>query len=162
MADSSAGSYAVISLSLLPAYLLAALPLPFWLQAARPEWLALAVIYWTIALPRRMGGLFALLAGLLLDALQGAVLGQNALSLLCLTSIVQLLYQRLRLFTQLQQTVIVFCLISLHLLIGQWLRNWVLVAPPGDSFLLPALASAILWPLVFFSLRTVRRQFSVR
>jgi len=147
----------VMLVSLLPAYVLTALPLPLWLQAARPEWVALVLIYWAIALPLQLTAWFVFLCGMLLDAVQGAALGQNALSLLCVIAIVQLLYQRLRVFTQLQQSVVVFCLLSLHLLIGQWVRNLMLVAPPSDSFLLPAVASALLWPLVFFSLRALRR-----
>lgn len=147
----------VMATSLLPAYVLTALPLPAWLQAARPEWVALVMIYWAVALPQSLPAWFVFVAGVLLDAIQAGALGQNALSLLCVTVIVQLLYQRLRLFTQLQQVAVVFCLLSLHLLIGQWLRNLLIDAPPSDSLLLAALSSAVLWPLMFFSLRALRR-----
>ena len=40
---------------LLVAGVLTVLPLPGWLQWGRPEWVALILIYWCIALPHRVG-----------------------------------------------------------------------------------------------------------
>ena len=52
--------YLVIYLSLLVALVLMILPLPDWAQMFRPNWMALVLIYWTMALPKRVGLWFAL------------------------------------------------------------------------------------------------------
>ena len=66
----------VILLSFAVALLLAVFPLPLWLGWARPEFVALALIYWVIALPQRVGMVAAFGLGLVLDILEGAVPGQ--------------------------------------------------------------------------------------
>ena len=55
MENEGARGYWVILLTFTLAYVLAVLPLPQWLMWARPEWVALALVYWTIALPHRVG-----------------------------------------------------------------------------------------------------------
>jgi rod shape-determining protein MreD len=47
--------YLVIYLSLIVALVLMILPLPDWVQIYRPNWVALALIYWSMALPKRVG-----------------------------------------------------------------------------------------------------------
>ena len=44
------------------------MPLPSLLDAYRPDWVALVVLYWVIALPHRINIGTAWVAGLLLDA----------------------------------------------------------------------------------------------
>ena len=48
------------------------LPLPAWLLPARPEWVALFLIYWTIALPHRVGILTGLGLGIMLNLPEAA------------------------------------------------------------------------------------------
>ena len=83
MANRDAQGYPVILLTFVVAYVLAVLPLPVWLQWARPDWVAITLIYWCIALPQRVGIAAGLLLGIGLDVLEGAVLGQNAFALVC-------------------------------------------------------------------------------
>ncbi len=45
----------VIVASFLAASLLLVMPLPNWLEYYRPEWMALVVIYWAMALPHKIG-----------------------------------------------------------------------------------------------------------
>ena len=82
MADREGHGYAVIFLTFVVAYILAVVPLPLWLQWGRPEWLALTLIYWCIALPERVGIATGLVVGVGLDVLEGAALGQNAFALM--------------------------------------------------------------------------------
>ena len=49
----------VIILSFLLALMLTAIPLPIWAQAWRPAWVAMVLIYWCVALPERIGVLYA-------------------------------------------------------------------------------------------------------
>lgn len=71
----------IIVMTILVAGWLDALPWPDTLAVLRPQWLTLVMIYWAIALPQRIGVLWGAGAGLFLDALRGATLGQHALVL---------------------------------------------------------------------------------
>jgi len=153
--------YWLIVTSFLVAYVLAVLPMPQWLMWVRPEWVALILIYWAIALPERVGIFTALALGIMLDALEGAVLGQNAFSLVVVAVLCQTLYQRLRVFSVLQQSGTVFVVIGINQLVCQWVQNLEGVGGPSLLFLLPAVSSALLWPVVLHILRRLRRQYWV-
>ena len=73
--------YLVIYLSLILALVLMILPLPDWVQIYRPNWVALVLIYWSMALPKRVGLWFAFFTGIILDTSQGTLLGQHTLAL---------------------------------------------------------------------------------
>jgi rod shape-determining protein MreD len=143
------------------AYVLAVLPLPQWLLWGRPEWLALTLIYWTIALPHRVGIMTGLLLGVGLDVLEGAVFGQNAFALVVVALLSLTLYQRLRVYGLWQQAGVVFVLIGINQLICQWVQNLQGVGARSLLFLLPAFSSALLWPVVLLTLRGLRRHYRV-
>lgn len=69
----------LIGVTLLIGFVLQIFPLPLWLIWYRPAWVLLILMFWLIALPSRVGVLVALVVGLLLDLLQGTLLGQHAL-----------------------------------------------------------------------------------
>ena len=119
MVDQQPSGYGVILLTFLAAYVLAVLPLPQWLLWGRPEWVALTLVYWTIALPHRVGMMTSLLLGVGLDVLEGAVLGQNAFALVVVALLSLTLYQRLRVYSLWQQAGVVFVLIGINQLICQ-------------------------------------------
>ncbi|MFT5709965.1 MAG: rod shape-determining protein MreD [Halioglobus sp.] len=153
--------YWVIWATFFVAFVLAMIPLPVWLVWARPEWLALAVVYWTIALPHRVGILTAVFLGVLLDVLEGSVMGQNALSLGVVALLSQVLYQRMRVTSVWQQAAMVFLLVGINQLVCQWTQNLQGVAASSLLFLLPAFTSALVWPVVLHVLRALRRYFEV-
>ena len=64
------------------AFILGSISLPIILELISPFWLLLFFIYWLIY--SDSNGIFsaALILGILLDVLQGAILGQNALALI--------------------------------------------------------------------------------
>ncbi|MCB1699342.1 MAG: rod shape-determining protein MreD [Pseudomonadales bacterium] len=161
MVQQEARGYWVILVSFLVAYVLAVLPLPQWLLFARPEWVALTLIYWTIALPHRVGIITALPLGVMLDALEGAVLGQNAFALVVVALLCFTLYQRLRVFSVLQQAAVVFVIVGINQLVCQWVQNLEGIGSPTLSFLLPAVSSALLWPVILHVLRRLRRHYMV-
>lgn len=144
------------------AALLTVFPLPAWLEAYRPEWVALVVIYWVMALPDRIGLFTAWIVGFFLDVLEGSLLGLNALALALVAYLALSLYQRMRMFTAIQQSSTILILVGIH----QLLAFWVLTAnsqntAPNLIFMISALSSAIVWPFVFFGLRYLRRSFRV-
>lgn len=161
MLEQQARAYWVILLSFFMALVLAVVPLTGIAAWLRPEWLAVVLIYWSIALPHRVGLTTALLAGLLMDVLEGAAIGQNMLALVLLVVLSRLLYQRLRVFSVAQQALTVFFLIGVHQLVCQWVQTFEGAGARSLWFMLPALSSALLWPPLLFILRRARRYFEV-
>lgn len=161
MEQRGANAVWVIGLTFGAAFLLAIFPLPQWLAVARPDWVALVLIYWVVALPQRVGIFIAFIVGILLDVLEGAAMGQNALSFTLVAFLALILYQRLRVFNLGQQAAVVFMLLSMNQLLAQWVQN--LTSSGADTllFLMPALVGALLWPGVLVSLRSVRRHYRV-
>lgn len=103
----------------------------------------------------------ALALGVMLDVLEGAVLGQNAFALVVVALLSLTLYQRLRVYSLLQQAGVVFVLVGIHQMICQWVQNLEGAGASTLLFLLPALSSALLWPVVLHSLRSLRRYYRV-
>jgi rod shape-determining protein MreD len=159
--DQRGHGYHVIVLTFLVAYVLAVLPVPPWLQWGRPEWVALTLIYWCIALPQRVGIATGLLLGVGLDVLEGSLLGQNALALIVVALLSLILYQRLRVYSLWQQAGVVFMLVGINQLICQWVQNLEDISALPRLFLLPAFSSALLWPVVLHILRGLRRHYRV-
>lgn len=142
--------------------MLSQIPLPYFIEWARPEWVAMILIYWVMALPHRVGMGMAFFLGLLLDVIKGSVLGLNALSLTTIAFLTLLLHQRLRMFPLIQQAMMVMVLVGINQLLFHWMQAF--TGFTGDSliFLLPCLVSGILWPWLFVILRGVRRFFRIR
>lgn len=153
----------VIVLTLLMAYLLAIVPFPDWAMHYRPQWVAMVLIYWIMALPYRVGIGSAWFAGLFMDILEGSVLGLNALSFAVIAYITLSLHQRLRMFSALQQSGLMLALVGLHMTITYWIKVAIEQTDSGSMlFLLGALSSAFVWPWLFLFLRQLRRGFDVR
>jgi rod shape-determining protein MreD len=161
--DGRAQGVWVIVLTFFIAYLLAIVPFPQWAMSYRPEWVPLVLIYWIMALPYRVGIGSAWIAGLILDILEGSILGLNALALVVLAYITLSLHKRLRMFSMFQQSGLIVALIGLNLMICHWLQ-----LATGQTvsssllFLMAALTSAVIWPFLFQILRQLRRGFGVK
>lgn len=153
---------ATILLSFILALLLQMFALPDWAQSLRPDWVALVLIYWCIALPERVGVVIGWLAGLMLDVSNGALLGQNALALAIVAYLALRLHQRIRLFPLWQQSVSVLLLITLHLMLVLWIKGAVGQSTETWAYWLPAVTSMLLWPPVYIVLRGLRRSYRVR
>ena len=151
----------IIILSFVAAFILVMIPLPGWAQLLRPEWVAMVVIYWSMALPNRFGIGASWFAGLILDVTRDSLLGQHALALVVVSFITIRLHQRIRVYPPGQQAITVFLIMIINFLIILWIRGIMGQAPGLWQILLPALSSAVLWPGVFMVMRFMRRQFHV-
>ena len=153
----------VVLLTFAIAYLLAIVPFPDWALNYRPEWVPMVLIYWAMALPYRVGIGSAWFAGLILDILEGSVLGLNALALVIVAYVTLSLHLRLRMFSLLQQAGLVFALIGLNVMLCHWMQ--VITGETVNSnlfYLMAAVTSAVIWPSLFHLLRHIRRSFDVR
>jgi rod shape-determining protein MreD len=156
------GTWAILFTFFL-AYFLAVVPFPTWAMDYRPEWVPMVLIYWVMALPYRVGVGWAWLIGIILDVLEGSILGLNAMSLVIVAYITLSLHLRLRMFAMYQQAGLVLVLIGLNLLLSHWLKVITgQITSANSMFLMAAIISAIIWPSLFQVLRHIRRSFEVR
>ena len=126
-----------------------------------PEWILLVLIYWAIAIPSINKLFLAFLLGFLTDIVLGQVLGISSLFYVILIYIVLRLYNSLRYMTIAQQSFVIFFLIIVkqHLLI--WAYIIIDKTIEYQAILIGSFMNALLWPLIFFALRYVRRKFNI-
>ena len=151
----------IIGLTVLVALTLSAVSLHQHLQWLRPEWLCMVIIYWTITWPHRIGLASAFFCGILLDALEGVVLGQHAIALAIVLVLSYLLHLRIRVFPIWQQSVIIFTLVSVFSMICQLIQGGMNLIPRAFWCWTPAMTSALLWPCLYFGLGWIRRRWSL-
>jgi len=127
----------VIYASLVGALLFTLLPLPMDWRGLRPDVAALALFYWVLALPHRVGGL--MLATLLLL--------YN--------------YQRIRQFDLLQQSLAILGLMLLSAGVEQWLRSGINVPAGPWAGVAGMICSMLFWVPIRTVLRHSRRYYEV-
>jgi rod shape-determining protein MreD len=133
-------------LSALVALILTVLPLPWWLDVARPAFLVLTVIYWSVNAPRAGGLAIGFFAGLMLDVFQGPVLGEHALALSLITYIAVREHQRIRSKPAIQQALIVLAALMMYEVVLFMIDGW--TGHPVTSPLrwVHTLSGALIWP----------------
>lgn len=143
------------------AFLLNLMPLPLWLDRFRPDWMALVLIYWCMALPTRVGVGAGWLLGLVQDAARGALLGQHALAMAVVAFLAIRTHQRVRVFPLWQQALSVLMFLLVNQLLVAWVYGITGYPPRSFWYLAPALGGMLLWPWMFIVLRDLRRRFGV-
>lgn len=151
----------VIALTFIVAMMLTMVPVPNWAESLRPEWVTMVLIYWCMALPERIGVGVGWIAGLLLDVIHGAVLGQYAMALSLIAYFTHTLHQRLRIYPLPQQALVVLLLMLLQQLLVIWVKGFLGQSPNSLTYWIPSFTSMLLWPWMFLILRDVRRNFRV-
>jgi len=152
----------LILLTFATAMLLTIIPLSDGLRTLRPDWVALTLIFWCLALPYRVSIASGFIAGLLLDVLTGTLLGQHALALSLIAYVCVRLHQRIRIYPIWQQALTVLLLLILHQLITLWIDSIIGRPSRPPSYWLQSLISAALWPLVYRLMTALRINFSVQ
>lgn len=147
----------LIFLMLLLAAFLDTLPLPGLLAWLRPALSSLLLIYWILAYPRWVGVGGAWCLGLVQDMLGGGWLGLYALAKSVVAYIVYTLCWRIRTFPVWQQMLTVLLLLGLEMLLVWAVRSAFEHTSLQWMDALAPLSGALLWPLLFVSMRALRR-----
>ena len=142
----TADSRARMLLSALIALILTVLPLPSWADMVRPQFLVLAVLYWSVNAPRTGDIAFGFFAGLMLDIFQGPVLGEHALALALISYIAVREHQRIRSKPMFQQALIVFAALVVYEFVLFAIDGW--TGHPITSPLrwIHTVTGALIWP----------------
>ena len=139
------------------AFILGSISLPNILELVSPFWLLMFFIYWLIY--SDSNGIFsaALILGLLLDILQGAILGQNALALIISSAFILSVKKSFFVSNLTTQQVYVFIASLIYLilflvthLVVQGLHiQWLIIFVPFTG--------ALVWPVVRFLLAKLKQ-----
>ena len=139
------------------AFILGSISLPIILELISPFWLLLFFIYWLIYSDSR--GIFsaALILGLLLDVLQGAILGQNALALIVSSAFILSVKKSFFVSNLTTQQVYVFIasliylvlFLMTHLVVQDLQIQWLILFVPFTG--------ALMWPVVRFLLAKLKQ-----
>jgi rod shape-determining protein MreD len=128
---------------------------PFGRLPAIPDLLALALAFWNVHQPRRIGVGIAFMFGLLMDVHDSAVLGQHALAYTLLSFFAITIHRRLLWFGLPQQALQILPLfvaahavsLIVRMLVGGMLPGWeLLLAPVLESLLWPVASWVLLAP----------------
>ncbi|MBL4584806.1 MAG: rod shape-determining protein MreD [Pseudomonadales bacterium] len=159
--DAKTSGISIILFSLFIAFLLATIPLSNALNIWRPEWVLLVLLYWLIELPERMGLIWAWSIGILVDIVEGGLLGQHAITFVVVAFLAINFHQQFRMFSRTQQTLLVALTVAGYELIDGLIMQLSGSARLNFEFFLPVFFSALVWPLIFLLLQGSRRKYSV-
>ncbi|MBS0200893.1 MAG: rod shape-determining protein MreD [Proteobacteria bacterium] len=139
------------------ALLLALLPLPDAVVPFRPFWMALVLAYWVLEHGDDTGLGFAFFIGLLLDVVQGTLLGEYALRLVVIAFLLDRFRSRLRFYPIWQQVLAIAAL-----LVNDWIVTAIIHAflgQPQHAFatLGSAAVGAVMWGPLHALLATLDR-----
>ena len=153
-------SWLAVVLSFAAAAVLELLVMPQNVSFLRPEWMVLTLIYWLLRHPERVGLLTAFIVGLIMDVMSGSYLGVHIIAC-CVVSYLSLtMHKRLKMFPVMQQSLVIFFIISILLMIVMTIRATLGAADNNFSYLWSALSSSLIWPFVLIF--TDRLVFALR
>lgn len=123
-----------------------------------PDLLAMALVFWTVHEPRRVGIGTGFALGLVVDVQQGALLGQHALAYSLLAFFAVALHRRLLWFSLPQQALQTLPLFAAADLVTFVVRMAAGGSYPGWSTLLAPLLQSALWPVLCWLLLAPQRR----
>ncbi len=118
---------------------------PLGRNPAMPDFVALALVFWNVHQPRRVGIGAAFAFGLLMDVHQGALLGQHALAYTLLSFFAIMIHRRLLWFGVPSQAVQVLPLFFAAHAVSALVRLATGDVFPGWNLLIAPLVEALLW-----------------
>ena len=159
-------NYLLISLSLIFFILLDLISFPQIADQIKPSFFLLGFIYWSIALPEKMNLYFTFTFGLLMDFMQGTVLGIYPVILILISYLSQRFFYQFRPLKFVQQAFIIFLIFFIfRFLIALDLND---TDPNSFSLvdnnyallsLIFALLNSLIWVPLFYVLRIYRRKW---
>jgi len=139
-----------VALTLLAALLLNLMPLTGWVLVLRPDFVALALLYWGIHQPRKVGFLPAWLLGLAVDVAEGSLFGQHALAYSVMMFSAIALHRRVAMFGVRHQMLHVLAILLLTQVIVLAVRAASGDEYPGWWYFVSSVIGALLWPVARF------------
>ena len=137
-------------------------PIPDSLQAFRPPFMTMVLVYWIMMWPQRIGLGTAFLCGIALDILHGQLLGQNAITLTIVGYLTLNFHLQIRIFPLWQLTTAVLALLTADALIRFLIDGIAGSAPAGFGPWVRVLVGTLIWPILMAILDRVRMSAETR
>jgi rod shape-determining protein MreD len=134
--------------SIVVALTLTIVPLPAAVEAFRPDWVALTLIYWAMTLPRTYGVGTAWFIGIIVDVAQGTLLGQHALALSFIVYVTVKFHLQLRVFPVSQMTATVVALLGLYQFLLFWINGVAGLHTEPVTYWGPVVSGSLIWPVL--------------
>jgi rod shape-determining protein MreD len=144
-----------VLMSYIFALVLTLMPLPDVIEAYRPDWIAMLVIYWAMQLPRTWSVGSAWLLGIVLDVSLGTLLGQHALALCCVAFITVRFHLLMRVFPIAQLTATVLPILATYQFLLFWINGVSAIGAPSIAYWGPVISGTLMWPIVMIFLSGV-------
>lgn len=151
-------NYLVIISSFLIAFILAILPVPEWLGWVRPVWVLMVLIYWIAELPYYINIGLAWVIGIVMDVLNGSMLGEHALAYVIIAYAVIKISHQFRMYPILQQSLSILIFVLLYQCIIYFLQAFVGELPQSSWYWLAPVSSMLFWPWVMVILHDYRHR----
>jgi len=145
-----------IAFSLIVAFVMNLMP---WGQMVGvPDFVALALVFWNIHQPRKVGISIAFMMGLLMDVNEATLLGENALAYTLLSYFAIMIHRRVLWFPLRTQALHVLPLMLLAQAVQLVIQLLVTGKSPDWFYFSESVVSALLWPLVSILLLAPQRR----
>lgn len=154
-------SFFMIAATLLLAMVLRIMPLPQWAIIFRPDWVALVCLYWVITVPEKFGMLSVWIVGIVMDALNGTLIGEHALALVGMSYVAYKFHQQLRMLTIWQQMLTIFILVGFYQAMIFILQGFVGQMPLFKWFWFSTIMSAVFWPWIVVVLAKTKTKYAI-
>lgn len=115
----------------------------FWM----PNFLALTIVFWTLRQPESAGMTVAFCCGILMDVINGSVLGQQALAFVTLCYFTTTLARRMAWFNLVGQSLHLLPLLLLSQVLVMLVRLWFDGLWPGWEWFLSSFTGTLIWPV---------------
>lgn len=149
----------LIAISFCLAFLLMVIPVSFEWRWCRPEFVVLLVIYWAMTTPQYFGLFSAWCIGLFQDLIEFSPLGLNAIGMLIIAYLANMFYSRIRHYVFWHQSLWIFTFIAVFGFYSNWVIGLVSDRDGSLLFLIAALTSALLWPVLVIMMKSIQIRF---
>jgi rod shape-determining protein MreD len=150
-----------VPVTVLFALVLTLLPMPEWTVWLRPAWVMMVLIYWSMTSPQHVNVGTAWAVGIILDVLNGTLLGEHALALVIVTYFVVRMHSQLRVYPILQQAIWVFLFVLLYQFVLFCVQGFLGELPKTWLYWSSSATSMLLWPWVYTIMRDYRRRLKM-
>ena len=133
----------------------------FPLGSFSPDWTQLFLLYWILAVPLSIGLLSSWIVGLVLDVVLGSTLGINALMYTIISYLVFKIHHIARYITVFQQSIVIIVILIIKFTLVLWIDSILNINNYNISLYWSCVTSALCWPIVFYSLRVLRRKYNI-
>jgi rod shape-determining protein MreD len=150
-----------VPVTVLFALVLTLLPMPEWTVWLRPAWVMMVLIYWSMTSPQYVNVGTAWTVGIILDVLNGTLLGEHALALVIVTYFVVRMHSQLRVYPIPQQAIWVFLFVLLYQFVLFCVQGFLGELPKTWLYWSSSATSMLLWPWVYTIMRDYRRRLKM-